>query len=136
MTENEKKKSFWCFFRFNPSCMCLIGMFASASRRSLPLHQTLLDLFEGGKQTWPFTRTSKNSLLFYFFSFLDFGNTEIIQTYGTFNYNCTSVVQNNHNLPTFYQFSPNQRPEQSQKRKSRQFESMRGCAKSSYVNIH
>ena len=89
--------------------MCLIGMFASASRRSLPLHQTLLDLFEGGKQTWPFTRTSKNSLLFYFFSFLDFGNTEIIQTYGTFNYNCTSVVQNNHNLPTFYQFSPKHR---------------------------
>ena len=89
--------------------MCLIGMFASASRRSLPLHQTLLDLFEGGKQTWPFTRTSKNSLLFYFFSFLDFGNTEIIQTYGTFNYNCTSVVQNNYNLPTFYQFSPKHR---------------------------
>ena len=89
--------------------MCLLGMFASASRRSLPLHQTLLDLFEGGKQTWPFTRTSKNSLLFYFFSFLDFGNTEIIQTYGTFNYNCTSVVQNNHNLPTFYQFSPKHR---------------------------
>ena len=62
--------------------MCLIGMFASASRRSLPLHQTLLDLFEGGKQTWPFTRTSKNSLLFYFFSFLDFGKRKIFKLTG------------------------------------------------------